>query len=62
MENHGGMISTGKCSWFVYRSTLAIVRPESSSIKAGGTAEGHAFCFTNYLLNTSKDSLTCVKT
>jgi hypothetical protein len=37
MENHGGMISTGK-AWFFHQSFLAILSAESSGIKAVGTA------------------------
>jgi hypothetical protein len=30
VENHGGVMSTGKNSWFVYQSSLAILPAESS--------------------------------
>jgi hypothetical protein len=39
MEKDAGMISTGKNSLFVYQSSLAIIRAELSSNKAGETGE-----------------------
>jgi hypothetical protein len=41
MENNSGIISTGKNSWFLNQSSLAILPAVSSSSKAGGTGEGN---------------------
>jgi hypothetical protein len=58
-ENYGGMIWTGRNSWFVHQSSLAILPAESC--KEEETGEDYEFCLTKYLFHTSKYSLTCRK-
>jgi hypothetical protein len=61
MENHRGMVSTGRAPDFSIRA-LVLVPAELSSSKAGETGKGNdKFLLTNYLFHTLKFSLTCRK-
>jgi hypothetical protein len=63
MENHNGMISTRKNSWFVYQSSPTTLPPGSPGSEAGETGEVHdkwwIFALRSVFVHTSKGSLTC---